>query len=97
MGEADSMPNMQRERNQRIMNYSVGVPMSLAKIIAKLEVDESIKFTRDLHAICCVIKKGDESGHYKQINVFVDQNVIEKDSYDVLASELNQALHNIRK
>ena len=75
--------------------------MSLSEIIAKLDTNESIKFssTHQSTAIRVVIKKGDHPKNNKTHQFFVDTSVIEDHSraVDVLAFEVDRALQIIRK
>lgn len=71
--------------------------MSLPEIIAKLEHDESIKFTRELMSVCFVVKKGDEREQHKEIAIMVDPKAIEQCKFDILSFEIERALQVIRK
>jgi hypothetical protein len=71
--------------------------MSLSEIIAKLEHDESIKFTREPTAVRFVVKKGDEWEEHKEVAILVDPKFIEYGKIDVLSFEVERALRAIRK
>lgn len=71
--------------------------MSLSEIIAKLEHDESIKFTRELMAVRFVVKKGNEQDEHKEVSIMVDPKVIEQGNLDVLSFEVERAFQVIRK
>lgn len=71
--------------------------MSLSEIIAKIEPDESLKFTRELMAIRFVLKKGDERAPHKEVSIMVNPQAIELGRLDVLAFEVDRAFTAIRK
>jgi len=70
--------------------------MSLSEVIAKLEHDESVKFTRELMAIRFVLKKGDERADHAEITMNIDPQAIEFGQFDFLDRELDRALRVIR-
>lgn len=70
--------------------------MSLSEIISQLELNESVKFTRQLTAIRVVIKKGDHPRNNKTAAIMVDLEAIEQGNIGVLAHEVERTLHNMR-
>jgi hypothetical protein len=71
--------------------------MSLSQVIAKLEHDESIKFTRERTSVRVVVKKGDEREEHKQVIIMVDPQSIDQFQYDELAVAVDEALTSLRK
>ena len=71
--------------------------MALSEIIAKMEQDESIQFTREFFAIRCVLQKGEEQATRREVSIMVDPQEVELRHFDVLALEVNRALTAIRK
>jgi len=70
--------------------------MSLSEIIAGLEHDESVRFTREQFTVRAVAKKGDEN-RSRVMAIEVDATAIVLGNLDILAVEVRRAFEILRR
>lgn len=70
--------------------------MSLSELISKLELNESIKFSRQATDVRVVIKKGDHAKNNRTECIIFSLKVIELSNIDVLSHEINRTLEVMR-
>jgi hypothetical protein len=71
--------------------------VSLSQVIAKLEPDETLRFTRQPQTVQFVLRKSVGENQYKEVAFVVDLQGIECAEYDLLASSVDYALRAIRQ
>ena len=70
--------------------------MSLSEVIAGLEHDESVRFTREQFTVRAVAKKGDQN-RSRVIAIEVDATATVLGKLDILAVEVRRAFEILRR
>jgi hypothetical protein len=70
--------------------------MSLSEVIAGLEHDESVRFTREQFTVRAVAKKGDEN-RSRVMAIEVDATAIVLGNLDILVVEVRRAFEILRR